>query len=159
MTHEVAFTHEDEPDNIANRFCKVMEALGLQVEDISNPDEPEWKFRVTNPHLKPEVTPDYVRPCLCCDEDIAPNENTAWENDAFTFQSQGGYGSRFDMQLLNLVICDHCIEKGLKSGTIVDVGGVPLHFDGPIPERQTIIHRINKRMQELGYDKVEQECP
>jgi hypothetical protein len=81
--------------------------------------------------------------CICCGNPIKPLDifkgqadslkSHLWD-DAMVTEIVAGYGSGFDCDKFIIGICDTCIEKKLKSGTLTFLRNLDY------PEEENIIH-------------------
>lgn len=64
--------------------------------------------------------------CVACGKDISylwpASSDIENPDDAVSGVLRGGYGSCHDLTKFLIVICDSCIDKGLKGGTVIDRG-------------------------------------
>lgn len=72
------------------------------------------KYAVQDERLREIVGDKETWHCVSCGKPIVAGEHYGHETDAVVMTSRAGYGSRYDMDLLVLVICDDCVEQKAK---------------------------------------------
>ena len=56
MTYSVMINHDDQPEEVANKFIEAIRYLGLRVEDKSIRDIPQLQYELSNNLIDPQPT-------------------------------------------------------------------------------------------------------